>query len=620
MGTVAPPKNGLASNYNYFLHSNCEPVTELTVTIQVSENIASNIGFSIQLQAMTPSKTTGCVWQQFVFAVRPSGSDTVLECRTDYFPTSGGDNVTNYVPLGKMPENGLTDPTLPAGYQASISLATDGSGNVDGVYFLLRDGAGGSVADSGPIKLLGTPVPVSSFELNIVGPVAGLQAYLMSGAGTITYTATTPLTVANAPPPACTADPSIITAETANSVYGTLDAGPFPPGTPIVQSFGTVIPPAYHPGGAFAVSRQFGLDQTNLYAVDRAGQLVVFWVDGSGHWSSSMPLGPTGMTKSHAAVVASQQFGANNQTNVFLVDQTGRLLTFWVEGSGAWQGPVTIWAGNTLSSGQNLATSQQFGAPNQTDVFLVDHNGTLNVFWVKGAGAWNGPLLFGPVGYASKGAPLAVSAQFGVPGQTDVFVVGADGSLGVFWVTNTGGWSAEPHLLAPAGSFSKNSHVAASLRFGTADQTDVFVVDQNGQLTMFWVQGTGQWSAAVKVGSSGLAVPGAPIAVAQRGGMQDETDVFLVDTEGTLTIFSVTGAGAGTWSNATKIGPAGLAPTKAELSSGAVVVASPQFGVANQTDVFVLNQNGTNGPGWPMALWAVGDGTWSGPKALVTEV
>ncbi|WP_027282978.1 hypothetical protein, partial [Roseomonas gilardii] len=37
-----------------------------------------------------------------------------------------------------------------------------------------------------------------------------------------------------------------------------------------------------------------------------------------------------------------------------------------------------------------VAASQQFGL-NQTDVFLVDGQGNLNVFWVGGGGAWNGP-------------------------------------------------------------------------------------------------------------------------------------------------------------------------------------------------------------------------------------
>ena len=51
-----------------------------------------------------------------------------------------------------------------------------------------------------------------------------------------------------------------------------------------------------------------------------------------------------------------------------------------------------------------------------------------------------------------------------------------------------------------------------------------------------------------------------------------------------------------------------------------VLVVSPQYGVTNQTDLFVMNETGTNGPGWPMVLWADGGGGWNGPKALVAEI
>jgi hypothetical protein len=39
-----------------------------------------------------------------------------------------------------------------------------------------------------------------------------------------------------------------------------------------------------------------------------------------------------------------------------------------------------------------VAASQQFGLSNQTDVFVVDKNGQLNVCWVDSAQAWQGPV------------------------------------------------------------------------------------------------------------------------------------------------------------------------------------------------------------------------------------
>ena len=91
----------------------------------------------------------------------------------------------------------------------------------------------------------------------------------------------------------------------------------------------------------------------------------------------------------------SQQFGCDNQTDVFLIDQQGTLQVLWVNGAGAWGGPKAISNGGVAFSGAPVVASQQFGANNQTNVFFFDHNGQLNIFWVQNAGAWNGPVLVG---------------------------------------------------------------------------------------------------------------------------------------------------------------------------------------------------------------------------------
>jgi hypothetical protein len=117
----------------------------------------------------------------------------------------------------------------------------------------------------------------------------------------------------------------------------------------------------------------------------------VFWVDNAGAWNGPEKIGPAGTALPGSLVAASQQFGLT-QTDVFLVDKNGQLNVFWVDGFGAWNGPEKIGPAGIANPGCALAASQQFGLP-QTDVFLVDKNGRLNIFWVDNAGAWNGPLL-----------------------------------------------------------------------------------------------------------------------------------------------------------------------------------------------------------------------------------
>jgi hypothetical protein len=100
----------------------------------------------------------------------------------------------------------------------------------------------------------------------------------------------------------------------------------------------------------------------------------------------------------------------------------------------------------------------------------------------------------------------------------------------------------------------------------------------------------------------------------------NQTDVFLIDKTGTLQLFLLDVAGL--WYGPEQIGPAGVAPSasaSSDQSIGSFVVASEQFGVPKRLDVFILNETGTNGPGWPIQFWIGESGPWNGPLALVTE-
>ena len=264
------------------------------------------------------------------------------------------------------------------------------------------------------------------------------------------------------------------------------------------------------------------------------------------------------------------------------------------------------------AQGANIAVSQHLGIDNRTDVFLIDKNGQLNIYWVEGSGDWNGPQPIGPKGLAHSGAPVAVSKHFGVDDKTDVFVVDTNGQLNVFSAVGSGNWSA-PKTIGASGLTRSAASVVASQRFGTNNQTDVYVVNTQGQLNVFSAIGSGAWSEPQTVGPSGLTVSGAAIAVAQKPGTTDQTDVFLFDKNGQLNVFSVDNSGQ--WNGPVTVGPQNIAP------AGAQVAVSPQFGVSNQTDMFVIDQSesqtGSTPQGWPALFWSTGADQWNGPKELV---
>ena len=230
---VPPPRSGLGSNSNYILYSNCRSLLGVSVSICVTEDIVSNIGFGFQLNAYSPKNQTSA-WQQYLIAVLNAAE---LTGGVDNWPVSGN-NIINHS-FSLCPLGGAN--TIPAGYRLTISLQNDANGNITGATYVVVDRAGITQA-SVTTPLLSIPgvseadlAPIVAFELNLVGPDSGQSATLSSGAGTITYSASNqrPLTVVNQEPSSCT-ESGYITGETANSFYGEMPAGP---GSSLTQSF-----------------------------------------------------------------------------------------------------------------------------------------------------------------------------------------------------------------------------------------------------------------------------------------------------------------------------------------------------------------------------------------------
>jgi hypothetical protein len=622
MGLVPAPAGGLNGNSNYYVYGGGNPILSLTVTIKITTDIYAPYGCSFQLNCDS-SSNPNMGSQQYCFDF--DAVTNVLSASIDNWPTPAfAASLNTQSAVGLINAGGplltLTGQNgrLPAGTTLTVTLGTGAGGIVQGVTFTATVGQGQPGTYSTPLEALpavganppqAVPLaalqPISAAQLNLVGKDDGQYTYLNSGAGTITYSATGQMTVVNSRPSGVAGG---FTQEQANSIYGQLDAGP---STSFTQTFQVNLAgPMFLPGWALAASQQIGLNQTDVFAINKTGQLSVFYVVESGHWQEAGPFGPFCMANMGTSIAVSQQFGCDNQTDVFLIDQQGTLQVLWVNGAGAWGGPKAISNGGVAFSGAPVVASQQFGANNQTNVFFFDHNGQLNIFWVQNAGAWNGPVLVGPPNVTVSAARLAVSQQFGV-NQTDVFVIDKTGALNVYYAFEPGGAWTGPQKIGPAGLAPPGGGVAAGQQIGGNNQTDVFLIDNSGQLNVFWVNGQGNWNQPLAIGPTGVAPAGASLAVSQQFGL-NQTCVFVVDNSGTLNVYWVEGTGS--WNGPKKIGPAGIAPP------GSPLAACQQFGVARQTDVFFINQAGTNGPGWPMVSFTFADSSWTNPKALVTEV
>ncbi len=60
-----PPATGLGSSSNYLMTSDCNPILDLVVTIDITEDLTSDSGFSIQLNAY-PASGESNTWQQIL--------------------------------------------------------------------------------------------------------------------------------------------------------------------------------------------------------------------------------------------------------------------------------------------------------------------------------------------------------------------------------------------------------------------------------------------------------------------------------------------------------------------------------------------------------------------------
>jgi hypothetical protein len=84
----------------------------------------------------------------------------------------------------------------------------------------------------------------------------------------------------------------------------------------------------------------------------------------------------------------------------------------------------------------------------------------LQVYWVDGGGSWQGPGGIGPVGNANAGSVVAASQQFGLS-QTDVFLIDKNGQQNIFWV-GTAAWQGPQvrgnPVAAPSAGLGSNSN------------------------------------------------------------------------------------------------------------------------------------------------------------------
>jgi hypothetical protein len=367
----------------------------------------------------------------------------------------------------------------------------------------------------------------------------------------------------------------------------------------------------FTPGGPIAMGNQGSLDQLTALAIDKQGTMQVLWVRDTGAWQGPIAIGP--QTKfSVGGFVAVANQGSLNHLTALSVDANGTIQVLWVDGSGAWQGPVPI-ANSTgkFPAGAPIAMANQ-GSLNQVTALVVDRNGTVNVLWVNHGGEWQGPVpITSTSGLASPGGSIAVANQGSLKQLTAVFV-DHTGTVQVLWVVGSGNWQG-PVQISTSGFTSALAPVSIANQ-GSMDQITALVADNNHAVNAFWVIGSGNWQGPAPLRVQGRlhsrqAGFGYQQIVFTPGGdlppYRDQLDALTVDDGGTLFILFVNGTEP--WHNPVPLTGSNFAPP------GASIAAANQGSPSNLTALIVSDKGAVN------VLWVRGTGNWQGPIEISSK-
>jgi hypothetical protein len=262
-GPVALPPQNFSSNNNYFMYGGGKPIRGLRVTIDVDQDIVAPQGMSMQLNCNSPANANS-VYQQYVTNFDPNKWATLgIVWIMENFPSQSSrwhlhntigfpcntkkptqqtcsGNLFNYPSFPRTPFARFPVPSnrVPAGFKIIYELVDDAGGAIIGAKYTVVDNRGRKKSTgphlihrlkyAGMQRLVGPEgvAPILAFQMNLVGLGSGLHTTLNSGAGRITYEATTTLTAEGS-----LAGLSSVyqgtpgTAESSNIVYSPLPAG-----------------------------------------------------------------------------------------------------------------------------------------------------------------------------------------------------------------------------------------------------------------------------------------------------------------------------------------------------------------------------------------------------------
>jgi hypothetical protein len=443
MGIVQPPSGGLIGYSNYNLYSNCENLTGVSITVDVTEemiavpsapaadgSIQSN-GIGFQLNCL-PRAGGDITWQQYIMVVSRTGEDLRWGANNwDNDPAHPDGIINQGGDLATLPSSlGAGYASIPAGYRLQITLSNDTNDNINGATYSMYDQNGAPVFPPKTVDLTsltdvnGNQItvaelsPIVDIDFLIVGYANGADTTLSQGAGTITYQATNSLTVLNTFP-SCTA--GVNTLESSNVTYGVLDSS----SAVIVQTF-QAPPPGVASVTASSPILWTGSSVTCTITLNRTA-----------------PAGGTPVTLSLAGEYGAAFSGITLSTSVLEISGGAIEGTFQIIASAAAWGAVTITAAGLDGVGQPTSVLVVAGQITLSVDTVGPKSGQPVAFTVQvrtPAPPSGGQITLGssnPVNIAVSGMPASVPLGAGATSAQFTLVPTSSRAIGSVTITAT---------------------------------------------------------------------------------------------------------------------------------------------------------------------------------------
>ncbi|HEY6988560.1 MAG TPA: hypothetical protein VH369_09260 [Bryobacteraceae bacterium] len=315
-------------------------------------------------------------------------------------------------------------------------------------------------------------------------------------------------------------------------------------------------------------------NQLEVFFADSTGALAVIWKAQNGAWNAPHRLTTAGFTLP-GSPIAAVFYPLNNQLEVFIVDAEGALTLFWKAQNGVWQQPFRLTGPRFAPAGAPVSAAY-YPLNNQLEIFLFDAQGAFNVVWKAQNGAWHPAFRLTPAEVASTGTPLT-AVYYPPNNQLEVFHVDSHGALKVIWKAQNGAWN-QPFALTGPGFTAPSAPLSAAF-YRVNSQLEVFSINPHGALTLMWKAQNGAWQNPVNLTPDGYAIPGTP-PIAVYHPPDEHLEVLFADTVRSMNV--VWKANNGHWQ-----GPVSI--TRPEYLGTGVNWAAVHYPLENQLEVFTPN-------------------------------